>query len=291
MSDSGVEIPRGNPDALVAAAGAWKGLGGVVEHHVGTMSGAAGTVAGADWHGDASRSYQLTSMTYGFEMGDLAGALDEAAAAARAFARVLEACQKRAKRARERAIDALAAIKTAKSQLADASERLLSAESRASLASDSMFRAAAAGPAGEGLHAAAQADHDLAVRDAAAAAGDVQRAQDALNEAERELREARRDGREANEEAEDAARTAAAAFSSAAGSARPPAMIGPAAVPVSLRGARPELAALAPGAIGGAGARPSWLSGPGRYATPAQARAAQIARLEAAAQGIGRAHV
>jgi hypothetical protein len=60
-------------------------------------------------------------------------------------------------------------------------------------------------------------------------------------------------------------------------------MVAPAAVPVSLRGARPELAALGAGAIGGADARPSWLSGPGRYATPAQARAAQIARLQAQA--------
>jgi hypothetical protein len=283
VSDGGVEIPKGDPDALVAAAGAWKGLGGLLDQHVGAMRGAAGTVVGADWHGNASLAYQSTSMSYGFEMGDVAGALDEAAHAARAFARVLEVSQKRAKRARERAIDALAAIKTAKAQLADASERVLSAQSRASVASDSMFRAAAAGPAGEGLRAAAQADYDSAVREASDAAGDVRRAQDALTEAERELREARRDGREANEDADDAARTAGAAFSSAAGSARPPTILGPAAVPVSLRGARPELAPLGAGAIGGAGARPSWLSGPGRYSTPAQARAAQIARLQAEA--------
>lgn len=284
MSDSGVETPKGDPDALVAAAGAWDGVSGLLDQHVGSISGAAGTVVGADWHGDASRAYQMTSMSYGFEMRDLANALDEAAQAARAFARVLEVSQKRAKRARERAIDALAAIRTAKSLLADASERLLTAQSRASFASDSMLSAAAAGPAGDGLLAVAQADHDAAVRDADAAAGDVQRAENAIAEAERELREAQRDGREANEDAERAAERAGEAFASAAGGLRPPAAVGLPSVPVSLRGARPELAALGAGALGGAGAKPSWLSGPGRYATPAQARAAQIARLRAAAE-------
>lgn len=193
---------------------------------------------------------------------------------------MLDSSQQRAKRARRRAIDALAAIATAERQLADASERVLSAQSRASTASDAMFRAAAAGPAGEGLRLAAQADHDAATRDGADAAGDMRRAQDALDQADRELREARRDGREANDDAEDAARTASGAFSSAAGNARPPS-VQVAPVPVSLRGASPDLAGLGAGAIGGAGAKPSWLSGPGRFATPAQARAAQIARLEA----------
>ena len=283
MSDAGVEIPKGDPDALVAAAGAWKGVGGLLDQHVGSMSGAAGTVVGADWQGDASRAYQLTSMSYGFEMRDLAGALDEAARAARAFARVLEVSQKRAKRARERATDALAAIRTAKGQLADASERLLSAQSRAGFAADSIFRASAAGPAGEGVRAAAQADHDAAVRDAELAAGDLRRAEHALEAAERELREARRDGREANEDADRAAGTASEAFASATDGVRTPTVVGLPSVPVSLRGARPELAALGTGAIGGAGAKPSWLTAPGRHATPAQARAAQIARLRAAA--------
>jgi hypothetical protein len=281
--ESGVEIPKGDPDALRGAGGAWDGLAALLEHHGGTVRGAEGTVAGADWNGPASTSYLTTSWAIGAELDGLVAGLGEAADAARAFARTLETSQRRAKRARRQAIDALDVIETAKRQLADASERVLSAQSRASTASDAMFRAGAAGPAGEPMRAVAQADHDAAVRDGADAAGDVRRAQDALDAGERELREARRDGREANDDAEDAARTASGAFSAAAGNARPPSVqIAP--VPISLRGASPELAGLGAGAIGGAGAKPSWLSGPGRFATPAQARAAQIARLKAEAR-------
>jgi len=75
---------------------------------------------------------------------------------------------------------------------------------------------------------------------------------------------------------------AADVYREVAGRARPPVLgISPAA-PVSLRGASPTLAALGP--LSGGPFRPL-----GRYATPAQARAGQIAALRAAAQDRERA--
>jgi hypothetical protein len=55
-------------------------------------------------------------------------------------------------------------------------------------------------------------------------------------------------------------------------------------VPVSLHGARPDLAALGAGAIGGAAGLPPWVTSPGKYASPGQARAAQMAAQQAAAE-------
>jgi hypothetical protein len=247
------------------------------------VSGANGTVVGADWNGPASMAYELQAFSVSNGMRDLSSSLNDAAHAARTFAHALESAQKRAKAARKRANEAIDAINTAKGQLEDAIGRQQGAEIRAGTASDQMMRAGAVGPAGETVRATAQAMYDDAMRDANAAADDARRAQAALDRAQDDLRDARKDGKEANDDADKAATTASGAFNDAAAGAVPPTSM-PTPVPVSLRGANPDLAGLGAGAIGGLGAGPSWLNGPGRYATPAQARAAQIAALRQAAE-------
>ena len=276
----GVEIPKGDPDAIRGAGHAWDGLADVIGEHVGVLTHAAGTAVGADWSGPASTAYQGSSTLAGIQLGDIGDSLRDAAAAARTFATKLHDAQHDARAAQKRARAAMDAIEDAKRRLTDAQGRRAGAEQRAGMASDSMMRAGAAGPAGEGFRAQAQATYDAAMGDANAAADDERRAAADLHAAEKDLRDAQKDGREANKDAEDAAADAQDVWGSAAGSMHPPDITITAPVPVSLRGARPDLAALG---LGGAAGLPPWMAGPGRFLTPGQARAAQIAALQAAA--------
>jgi len=279
----GVEIPKGDPHAIRGAGNAWDGLADVIDEHRGVLTHAAGTVVGADWQGPASLAYQGSSALAGIQLGEVGGGLRDAATAARMFATKLRDAQQDARAAQKRARAAMDAIDDAKRRLTDAQGRRVGAEARAGMAADSMLRAGAAGPAGEPARAHAQATYDAAIGDADAARADERRATSDLDAAEQDLREAHRDGREANRDADDAARDAVGAWDSAAGAMHPAAIPITMPVPVSLRGARPDLAGLGAGAIGGAGGLPPWLAGPGRYVTPGQARAAQLARQEAAA--------
>lgn len=116
-------------------------------------------------------------------------------------------------------------------------------------------------------------------RDAAAVAGTDDHVREAqIEEAENDLRLARRDGEQAMAAAERAGREAAHVLSSVATAAAPPISFGPPPVPVSLNGTDPTLAG-SPG-FGGP------FRAPGRYASPAEARAVQIARQRAAAAGL-----
>jgi hypothetical protein len=273
----GVEIPKGDPDAIRAAGSAWDGLAEVIGEHRATLTHASGTVVGADWNGPASLAYQGAAFLAGSQLGEVGEGLREAADAARTFAKQLHRAQHDARAAQKRARRALDMIDDAKRRLEDAQGRRTTAEGLAGAASDSMLRAGAAGPAGEAFRAQAQAEYDTAMRAADTARADEQRATDDLREAERELRDAQREGREANREAEDAAKTAAGEWSGVAGAMRAPDVGIGAPVPVSLREAGADLSG-----FGAAAGLPAWLTAPGRYATPGHARAAQIARLAAA---------
>jgi hypothetical protein len=272
---TGVEIPKGSPDELRAAGTAWSTLADLLEEQAGVLDGAATAVVGADWHGDASAAYALKSTFVGLTLRSGAGTCKDAAAACRHFAHALRDAQHRARDARRRAEHALDRRDAARRQVGDAEQRIADADAAAVSAAHRATSAAAGGPTGAGALAAAQADgrHAAGARDAADT--DLRRAREHLHDAERDLRHARKDGEEANEDAERAGRKAAQAFGDVAAGAEPAPLPG-VPVPVSLRGASPDMAGLN-GGFGGP------FHGPGRFGSPGDARAAQIARQRAAA--------
>ena len=136
--------------------------------------------------------------------------------------------------------------------------------------------AGAAGPAGASSLANAQADGRAAASARDSAEQDLRRARHHLEDAERDLKRARRDGEDANDDADRAARTAAHAFGAVASSADMPVPHVGLPVPVSLRGASPDMAGIN-GGFGGP------FHAPGRFESPGDARAAQIARQRQAA--------
>ena len=273
----GFEIPPGSPGELRAAATAWSALADLLAEHARTLDGAASTVVSADWHGEASAAYAFASTGVGLALGDGAEACNDAARACRRFARILREARQRAKEATRRAEDAITRRDEARRAIADAERRVAAAGDAAEAAARRAGVAGAAGPAAAGALASAEADGREAVRASEAAGEDLRRARERLHDAERDLERARREGEDANEDAERAARAAAQAFgdvaASAGGLAVP--MVG-LPVPVSLRGSSPDLPALN-GGFGGP------FHAPGRFASPGDARAAQIARQRQAA--------
>lgn len=271
---AGVEIPKGSPDNLRAAATAWMVLGRALDMHANGLDGAAMAVVGADWSGDASIAYSAKSgsVAFGLKMG--ATACESIAAACRQFSRALRDAQDRARDAKHRAEDAIGRRDAARREIDDAEQRIAAADTAAENAAHRAAGAAAAGPPGAHSLAAAQADGRHAASAKSAAETDLRRARDHLHDAERDLRRARKDGEDATEDAERAGRSAAHAFSSAASGVQPAPLIG-VPVPVSLRGASPDVAGINP-SFGGP------FHGPGRFGSPGDARAAQIARQRAA---------
>lgn len=267
----GFEIPKGSPGELRAAATAWSALGDLLDEQVGALNGAASTVVGADWNGEASARYSMTSTLVGMSVREGSSACEDAAQACKAFARALKDAKQRAKDAKKRAEDAITRRDAAKKAIGEAEGRIAAAGTAAENAAHRGVVAAAAGPAGAGALASAQADGRAAAQAREKAGDDLRRAREQLADAERDLKRARRDGEDANDDAERAARTAASAFSAVAASANVSVPQVGQPVPVSLRGASPDMAGL----NGGFG---SPFHAPGRFADPGDARAAQIAK-------------
>jgi len=211
-----------------------------------------------------------------------AGACRLAASAARHHAVELEEARAAAKAAVRDAVDANGELSRQRKVAAGAHADRRVAEGRATEAAQRGSSARAAGPAGAGVATVADGEESSARGEATAAGEVAERAERRAADAGESLDDARRKGRRANEEAEEVGEKAAEVYREVAGRARPPVLgISPAA-PVSLRGASPTLAALGP--FAGGPFRPL-----GRYATPAQARAGQIAALRALAEDRERA--
>jgi hypothetical protein len=266
----GFEIPRGSPESLRAAASAWKTLGQGLDMHANGLKSAAVAVVGADWEGEASLKYSATSGNVAFSISMAGMACDDIASACKTFAKALKDAQERAKDAKERAEDAITRRDAAKKAIGEAKGRITAANTASENAAHRAGVAGAAGPTGAGALANAQADGRAAGRAREAAEDELRRAHDRLEDAERDLRRARRDGEDADADAERAARAAAETFSSAASDIAPAPYVGQ-PVPVSLRGASPDMAGL----NGGTGGP---FHGPGRFGSPGEARAEQIAK-------------
>jgi hypothetical protein len=269
---AGFEIPKGSPSELRAAATAWSALGDLLDEQITVLTGAATTVVGADWNGPASLQYSMTSTLVGMSISTGSSACEDAAQACKAFARALKDAQERAKDAKHRAENAITRRDAAQTAVGEAQTRITTANTAAENAAHQAGVAGAAGPAGAGALANAREAGRAAGRAREAADADLRRAEHQLHDAEGDLKRARRDGEDANDDAERAGRTAAAAFSAVRGSASGAAVpsVGQ-PVPVSLRGASPDMAGLN-GGFGGA------FHAPGRFARPGDVRASQIAK-------------
>lgn len=279
----GIEIPKGDPDELRSAAAVWAAMGDKLDAQAAAMDGAVSAVSAADWYGPASLSYSSASNLVASAYRDGAGACRLAASAARHHAVELEDARAAAKAAVRGAVDANSELSRQRKVAAGAHADRRVAEGRASEAAQRGSSARAAGLAGAGVATVADGEESTARGEASAAGEVAERAERRASEAGESLEDARRKGRRANEDAEKVGEKAAEVYREVAGRPRPPVLgISPAA-PVSLRGASPTLAALGPFAAGSP-------FGPiGRYATPAQARAGQIAALRALAQDRERA--
>jgi hypothetical protein len=275
--DPGVEIPKGHPDEIRQAGTGWASLGDVLHDQAGRMESATRTVVGADWSGDASRAYAGYSALVSVGFVGAAGSCRQVHQACTRFASDLEDAQHRARKAKQDAEDAITRRDTARRNAADAQGRIDAAGRAIDAAQHRATVAAAAGPAGASSVAAAQADSHAAGVEQANAQGDLHRAQVAADHAQHDLDAARKAGHKANEDADHAAHAAAQAFSAVSGAVPQLPLAGAPMVPVSLRGARPDISALNPWA------RDALLP-LGMFGSPGQARAAQIARAQQAEQ-------
>jgi uncharacterized protein YukE len=266
-----IEVPKGSPDALRQTAGLWEAISDALERNAGTIGSTSSAVSAADWRGDASQAYVAAATGVGETMTSSAETLRDAAHAARRFANRLEDAQGRARRAVHRAEDALDAISAAQRQQQAAADREATAHSQAAAASTAVAHASIAGPTAAVAVANAQDDFARASNAASVAQADGRRAAGALRAAQDDLDHAQRDGHQAMDDAAAAGRAAAAAFQSDAQLTPGSYLIARPAVPVSLRGASPDLSGLYPAVFAPFGA----LAGRSR---PGEVRAAQIAR-------------
>src|SRR4051794_16766801 len=167
---AGVVIPKGSPDALARAAGAWDAVADVFGDQANRMRTATHTVVGADWHGAASEAYAMHSATVGIAFVSAGGGCRHIAAACRRFWHALREAQDRARDAERRAEDAITRRDAAQRRVDDAAQRATAAATALESANRRAAVAATAGPAGGAAFHQAQAD----VATAASAGADAE---------------------------------------------------------------------------------------------------------------------
>jgi HNH/Endo VII superfamily nuclease toxin with a HHH motif/PPE family len=267
---TGVEIPKGDPDALSAAAGLWDGLGDALDTQASSLTSAASVASGADWFGAASAAYSGATMELTFAMQGAGESCRQAASACRHHGHLLKEAQDDAKDARKDATDAIERGSEAEDKLADAQSRSIQALGAAGLAEGRALIARAAGPLGEADAQAAEADQRAALAAAGDAAQDAKRAQARIDAAKADLDRARERGEKANKHAIKAGERAAGVLGDVAAAAKPPDLAIQPAVPITIREQVNPLT----------GVPVTPLFGPGGF-TPGDIRKRQIAAAEA----------
>ena len=92
--DPGVSAPTGDPAAVSAAATWHDNLGDFLSGTAGTIQYTVGSLTGADWDGDAARSYATLAVLVGEHFQTAAGTARSAATTLRRYANELEQLQK-----------------------------------------------------------------------------------------------------------------------------------------------------------------------------------------------------
>ena len=219
-SYAGVTVPKGDPGALVAAAGRLVATAGMLQSVAGHLNGVVGALS---WFGPASASHALLTGTQNVMATTSAGTMIQQAAVINGYAEVLEVAQRQARRAIERAKDADRRIDEAKEDIRQAVADQNSAQARIVAAQAAQARAFLSIVDGLAGSAAAAAAADLAAAEEADARRDLhaaeereRRARHRLEEAEEDRRDALRDGNDA-EQAVAIARTSLVAAAQGAG--------------------------------------------------------------------------
>jgi hypothetical protein len=84
MSEAaGIELPKGSPDALMAAVGLWGGLAEVMDSSGRAVGSATTSALVADWHGDASEAYAGRANGVSLAFAQAASSCRDAATACR----------------------------------------------------------------------------------------------------------------------------------------------------------------------------------------------------------------
>lgn len=219
-SYGGITVPEGDPAALEASAGRLVATAGMLESVSASLRGVLG---GLSWFGPASTAHAGLTSSQSLMATTGAGSLIQQAAVINDYALVLDAAQRQAERAIERAKDADRRIEQAKTDIqqaiddqAAANLRIVAAQAAQSRLVTSMLDLALGDASAAAAVDAAAAEEADARRDLQAAEERERQARRRLEEAEEDRREAQKDGDDA-EEAVALARTGLIAAAQGAG--------------------------------------------------------------------------
>jgi hypothetical protein len=200
-SYGGITVPEGDPGALEASAGRLVATAGMLETVSGTLRGVLG---GLSWFGPASAAHTGLTSTQSLMATTGAGSLIQQAAVINDYALVLEAAQRQAERAIERAKDADRRIKEAKADIQQAIDDQAAANLRIVAAQAAQARLVTSVIDLTLGNAAAAAAADAAAAEEADARRDLQAAEERERQARRRLEQAEEDRREAQKDGDDA---------------------------------------------------------------------------------------
>ena len=200
-SYGGITVPEGDPGALEASAGRLVATAGMLDSIAGSLRGVLG---GLSWFGPAGAAHAGLTSAQSLMATTASGSLIQKAAVINDYALVLEAAQRQAKKAIERAKDADRRIREAKADIEQAVDDQAAANLRivAAQAAQARFVTSVIDLAlGD---AAAAAAADAAAAEEADARRDLEAAQERERVARRRLEAAEEDREEAQKEGDNA---------------------------------------------------------------------------------------
>ena len=200
-SYGGITVPEGDPGALEASAGRLVATAGMLDSIAGSLRGVLG---GLSWFGPASAAHTGLTGAQTLMATTASGSLLQKAAVINDYALVLEAAQRQAKKAIERAKDADRRIREAKADIEQAVDDQVAAGARivAAQAAQARFVTSVIDLAFGDAAAAAAAD--AAAAEEADARRDLEAAQERERIARRRLEEAEEDREEAQKDGDNA---------------------------------------------------------------------------------------
>ena len=200
-SYGGITVPEGDPGALEASAGRLVATAGMLDSISGSLRGVLG---GLSWFGPASAAHTGLTGAQSTDGHTASGSLIQKAAVINDYALVLEAAQRQAKKAIERAKDADRRIKEAKADIDQAITDQGTANARiiAAQAAQSRFFTSVVDFAFGDTAAAAAVD--AAAAEEADARRDLEAAQERERIARRRLEEAQKDREDAQKDGDKA---------------------------------------------------------------------------------------
>jgi type II secretory pathway pseudopilin PulG len=200
-SYGGITVPEGDPGALEASAGRLVATAGMLES---VSSSLQGVLGGLSWFGPASAAHTGLTGAQSLMATTASGSLIQKAAVINDYALVLEAAQRQAKKAIERAKDADRRIKAAEADIDQAITDQGTANARiiaAQAAQSRIFSSVVDFAFGD---SAATAAVDAAAAEEADARRDLEAAQERERVARRRLEEAREDREDAQKSGDNA---------------------------------------------------------------------------------------